>query len=274
MAQIELSHISKEYLVAKKEKGLRGVVKNLFFAEKRKITAVKNVSFAIERGEIVGYIGPNGVGKSTTIKMMCGIMMPTSGEIRINGISPQDDRKRVVQDLGVVFGQRTQLYWDPRLGETFELLKRIYRVPNDRYLERLGELVKILEMDGFLDIPVRQLSLGQRMRGEMASAMLHSPEILFLDEPTIGLDIDAKKAVRQFILDINRKMGVTVILTSHDLEDIYRLCSRMIVINHGTIIRDGPMEEIIRELSDELSIVDLSVEEPDIEDAVSRLYHI
>lgn len=324
MAQIELSHISKEYLVAKKEKGLRGVVKNLFFAEKRKITAVKDVSFAIERGEIVGYIGPNGAGKSTTIKMMCGIMMPTSGEIRINGISPQNDRKKVVQDLGVVFGQRTQLYWDLRLGETFELLKRIYRVPNDRYLERLGELVKILEMDGFLDIPVRQLSLGQRMRGEMAAAMLHSPEILFLDEPTIGLDIDAKKAVRQFILDINRKMGVTVILTSHDLEDVYRLCSRMIVINHGTIIRDGPMEEIIRdmadyrvmklviadsvsqirtkkamlvsvdgehmvchfdhhkytasevirELSDELSIVDLSVEEPDIEDAVSRLYRI
>lgn len=324
MAQIELSHVSKEYLVAKKEKGLRGVVKNLFFAEKRKIAAVRDISFSIERGEIVGYIGPNGAGKSTTLKMMCGIMMPTGGEIRVNGISPQQERKKVVQNLGVVFGQRTQLYWDLRLGETFELLKRIYRVPDDQYRERLGELVKILEMDGFLDIPVRQLSLGQRMRGEMAAAMLHSPEILFLDEPTIGLDIDAKKAVRQFILDINRKMGVTVILTSHDLEDVYRLCSRMIVINHGTIVRDGPMEEIIRdmadyrvmklvvsegkaqlrtkkvtlvsvdgermvcyfnhhrytasevikELSEELSIVDLSVEEPDIEDAVSRLYHI
>lgn len=324
MAQIELSHVSKEYLVAKKEKGLRGVVKNLFFAEKRKISAVRDISFSIERGEIVGYIGPNGAGKSTTLKMMCGIMMPTGGEIRVNGLSPQQERKKVVQNLGVVFGQRTQLYWDLRLGETFELLKRIYRVPDVKYRERLGELVKILEMDGFLDIPVRQLSLGQRMRGEMAAAMLHSPEILFLDEPTIGLDIDAKKAVRQFILDINRRMGVTVILTSHDLEDVYRLCSRMIVINHGTIVRDGPMEEIIRdmadyrvmklvvsegkaqletkkvtlvsvngermvchfnhhrytasevikELSEELSIVDLSVEEPDIEDAVSRLYHI
>ena len=324
MAQIELSHVSKEYLVAKKEKALRGVVRNLFFAEKRKISAVRDISFSIERGEIVGYIGPNGAGKSTTLKMMCGIMMPTGGEIRVNGISPQQERKKVVQNLGVVFGQRTQLYWDLRLGETFELLKRIYRVPDDKYRERLGELVKILEMDGFLDIPVRQLSLGQRMRGEMAAAMLHSPEILFLDEPTIGLDIDAKKAVRQFILDINRRMGVTVILTSHDLEDVYRLCSRMIVINYGTIVRDGPMEEIIRdmadyrvmklvvsegkaqletkkvtlvsvngermvchfnhhrytasevikELSEELSIVDLSVEEPDIEDAVSRLYHI
>lgn len=221
MAQIELSHVSKEYLVAKKEKGLRGVVKNLFFAEKRKISAVRDISFSIERGEIVGYIGPNGAGKSTTLKMMCGIMMPTGGEIRVNGISPQQERKKVVQNLGVVFGQRTQLYWDLRLGETFELLKRIYRVPDVKYRERLGELVKILEMDGFLDIPVRQLSLGQRMRGEMAAAMLHSPEILFLDEPTIGLDIDAKKAVRQFILDINRRMGVTVILTSHDLEDVY-----------------------------------------------------
>lgn len=246
------------------------------------------------------------------------LRLPTGGEIRINGISPQEDRKRVVQNLGVVFGQRTQLYWDLRLEETFELLKRIYRIPDDKYMERLEELVKILEMNDFLDIPVRQLSLGQRMRGEMAAAMLHSPEVLFLDEPTIGLDIDAKKAVRQFILDINRKMRVMVILTSHDLEDVYRLCGRMIVLNHGTIVRDGPMEEIIRdmadyrvmklvtaegvshlktekatlvsvdgermvchfnhhrytasevikELSEELSIVDLSVEEPDIEDAV------
>ena len=141
MAQIELSHVSKEYLVAKKEKGLRGVVKNLFFAEKRKISAVRDISFSIERGEIVGYIGPNGAGKSTTLKMMCGIMMPTGGEIRVNGISPQQERKKVVQNLGVVFGQRTQLYWDLRLGETFELLKRIYRVPDVKYRERLGELV-------------------------------------------------------------------------------------------------------------------------------------
>lgn len=324
MAQIVLEHVSKQYLVTEREKGFSGVVKNLFSAKKRKVQAVSDISFSIDKGEIVGYIGPNGAGKSTTIKMMCGIMMPTEGKILINGISPQEDRKKVVKNLGVVFGQRTQLYWDLRLGESFELLKRIYRVPDQEYKKRLGELVEVLDMDGFLDIPVRQLSLGQRMRGELAAAMLHSPDILFLDEPTIGLDIDAKNAVRQFILDINKKMGVTVILTSHDLEDVYRLCSRLIVINHGTIIRDGPMEEIIRdmadyrvmrlvtaepverlrtdkavlisaegtrltchfdhhrytasevirELSEEISIVDLSVEEPDIEDAVARIYHM
>lgn len=324
MAQIVLEHVSKQYLVTEREKGFSGVVKNLFFAKKRKVQAVSNISFSIDKGEIVGYIGPNGAGKSTTIKMMCGIMMPTEGKILINGISPQEDRKKVVKNLGVVFGQRTQLYWDLRLGESFELLKRIYRVPDQEYKKKLGELAGVLDMAGFLDIPVRQLSLGQRMRGELAAAMLHSPDILFLDEPTIGLDIDAKNAVRQFILDINKKMGVTVILTSHDLEDVYRLCSRLIVINHGTIIRDGPMEEIIRDmadyrvmrlvtaepverlrtdkavlvsaegvrltcrfdhhkytasevirkLSEEIPIVDLSVEEPDIEDAVARIYHM
>lgn len=324
MAQIVLEHVSKEYLVTEKEKGFSGAVKNLFAAKKRRVQAVSDISFSIDRGEIVGYIGPNGAGKSTTIKMMCGIMTPTGGRILINGISPQEDRKRVVKNLGVVFGQRTQLYWDLRLGESFELLKRIYRVPDQEYRKRLGELIGVLDMDGFLEIPVRQLSLGQRMRGELAAAMLHSPDILFLDEPTIGLDIDAKNAVRQFILDINKKMGVTVILTSHDLEDVYRLCSRLIVISHGRIIRDGPMEEtirdmadyrvmrlmvaepverlrtdkamlvsaegkrltcrfdhhkytaseVIRELSEELSIIDLSVEEPDIEDAVARIYHM
>lgn len=323
MSEIILDHVSKEYKVAHKEKGLKGVIKNLFYSRKVTIHAVKDISFTINKGEIVGYIGPNGAGKSTTIKMMCGIMNPTEGVIKVGGLSPQKDRKKVVRKLGVVFGQRTQLNWDLRLGESFELLKRIYQIPAEEYRKNLEELIGVLNMTGLLNIPVRQLSLGQRMRGELVAAMLHSPEILFLDEPTIGLDIDAKKAIREFILEINKKRGVTVILTSHDLEDVSRLCNRLIVINDGVIIRDGSIDEIVSdmapyrllkleaaeniekvkcgkiqivscnenklvcrfdhhrytasevigELSNELSITDLSVEEPDIEEAVAQIYH-
>lgn len=323
MDEIILNHVFKEYKVAQKEKGLKGAIKNLFYSRKITVQAVKDVSITIKKGEIVGYIGPNGAGKSTTIKMMCGIMTPTKGSIQISGLSPQKDRKKVVQKLGVVFGQRTQLNWDLRLGESFELLRRIYQVPKEEYRKNLEELIEVLNLTGFLDIPVRQLSLGQRMRGELAAAMLHSPEILFLDEPTIGLDIDAKKAIREFILEIKKRRGVTVILTSHDLEDVSRLCNRLIVINKGVVIRDGNIDEIVSdmapyrllkleltenaetvkcdkvqlvsckdnkmickfdhhkytaseiigELSKELSIIDLSVEEPDIEDAVARIYH-
>lgn len=324
MSEIILENVNKEYKIVKKDKGLRGLIKNLFYSRKVTIRAVKDISFTIKKGEIVGYIGPNGAGKSTTIKMMSGIMTPTSGTILIGGQSPQTHRKQVVQKLGVVFGQRSQLNWDLRLGESFELLRRIYRVPEEEYRRNVEELIDVLKLTGFLDIPVRQLSLGQRMRGELAAAMLHSPEILFLDEPTIGLDIDAKKAVRNFILEINRRRGVTVILTSHDLEDVSRLCNRLIVINDGVIVRDGPIDEIVKdmapyrimklvlsepvdnikcdkvelvssddnnvicrfdhhkysasdiigELSKELSIEDLTVEEPDIEEAVARIYHV
>jgi len=323
MEQIVLDHVVKEYWVTKKKKGLRGALINLIHNEKVKVEAVKGISYTITKGEIVGYIGPNGAGKSTTIKMMSGIMTPTSGQIYINGMSPHDNRKKVVKDLGVVFGQRTQLYWDLRLGESFELLKRIYKVGDEQYESALKELTDVLDLAGFIDIPVRQLSLGQRMRGELAAAMIHSPDILFLDEPTIGLDIDVKHAIRNFILEINKRKDVTVILTSHDLDDVMKLCNRLIVINKGQVVEDGPLEdivtrmanyrminleladpvteihspmveivkaegrkiwckfdhhlytaaEVIADIGKEVSIVDLSVKEPNIEDAVANIYH-
>lgn len=331
MEQIVLKNVTKEYLVAKRRKGMIGVLRGLIHSEKIRIEAVKGISCTVHKGEIIGFIGPNGAGKSTTIKMMTGIMHPTSGEIYIGGLSPQRDRKEVVKGIGVVFGQRSQLYWDLRLGESFELLKRIYRIPDKQYQETLEELNSVLALGDLVDIPVRQLSLGQRMRGEIAAAMIHSPDILFLDEPTIGLDIDAKQGIREFILEMNRRRGTTVILTSHDLEDVMKLCSRLIVINKGVIVEDGPLEEIvsrmaayrmlvleleeplpmegkhfmekiaskkveiirsegrklwckfdhhlytaseiIHELGEELNIVDLSVKEPDIEDAVANIYH-
>ncbi len=244
MPVIEVKNLRKEFKTVKKQKGLKGAVKGLFKPERKLVTAVDDVSFSIEQGEIVGYIGPNGAGKSTTVKMMSGILRPTSGEILINGISPVSDRKAVVKHLGVVFGQRTQLYWDLRLGESFELLKRIYDVPDDVYNENMAMMDEILDLKSIVDTPVRQLSLGQRMRGDLAAAMLHSPDILFLDEPTIGLDVDAKHAIRKFIKQINETRKTTIILTTHDLGDIQELCKRIIIINKGVVIEDGSLDEI------------------------------
>ncbi len=244
MPVIEVKNLSKRFKTIKKQKGLKGAVKGLFKPERKIVTAVDDVSFSIEQGEIVGYIGPNGAGKSTTVKMMSGILRPTSGEILINGISPVKDRKAVVKHLGVVFGQRTQLYWDLRLGESFELLKRIYDVPDDVYNENMKMMDEILDLKSIVDTPVRQLSLGQRMRGDLAAAMLHSPDILFLDEPTIGLDVDAKHAIRKFIRQINETRKTTIILTTHDLGDIQELCKRIIIINKGVVIEDGSLDEI------------------------------
>ncbi len=245
MPVIEVNHLVKQFRSIKKEKGLRGSIKGLFKPDKKILTAVNDISFSIERGEIVGYIGPNGAGKSTTVKMMSGILTPTSGEILINGISPAKDRKGVVQQLGVVFGQRTQLYWDLRLGESFELLRRIYRIDDKTYNDNLNMMYEILDIESIVDTPVRQLSLGQRMRGDLAAAMLHSPDVLFLDEPTIGLDVDAKHAIRKFIKEINETRKTTVILTTHDLGDIQELCKRLIIINHGVIIEDGSLDALI-----------------------------
>jgi ABC-2 type transport system ATP-binding protein len=322
MVVIEVCNLIKEYVISKKERGLRGSLKSLFAPDKTTVRAVDDISFTINQGEIVGYIGPNGAGKSTTIKMLTGILHPTSGSIRVCGISPQDDRKAVVKKLGVVFGQRTQLYWDLRLGESFELLRRIYQVDQAVYEETLRILSDVLKLDEFIDTPVRQLSLGQRMRGDLAASMLHSPDILFLDEPTIGLDTEAKHAIRQFIMEINRNRRVTVILTTHDLDDVEQLCSRLIVVNHGKIVEDGPIQsiigkltpkrllvvelqepsndlfhpsaeiikqdglkiwyqfekttitasELISDLSRKLAIQDLSVQEPNIEDAIREVY--
>lgn len=245
MPVIEVNHLVKQFKTVKKEKGLKGSIKGLFKPEKKIVTAVNDISFSIEKGEIVGYIGPNGAGKSTTVKMMSGILAPTSGEILINGVSPAKDRKSVVKQLGVVFGQRTQLYWDLRLGESFELLRRIYDVDDATFNSNMKMMDDILGINSIIDTPVRQLSLGQRMRGDLAAAMLHSPDVLFLDEPTIGLDVDAKHAIRHFIKEINSTRKTTVILTTHDLGDIQELCKRLIIINNGVIIEDGSLDELV-----------------------------
>jgi len=249
MPVIEVNHLVKQFKTVKKEKGLKGSIKGLFKPEKKIVTAVNDISFSIEKGEIVGYIGPNGAGKSTTVKMMSGILSPTSGEILINGISPAKDRKSVVRQLGVVFGQRTQLYWDLRLGESFELLRRIYDVDDATFNSNMKMMDDILGIGNIIDTPVRQLSLGQRMRGDLAAAMLHSPDVLFLDEPTIGLDVDAKHAIRHFIKEINSTRKTTVILTTHDLGDIQELCKRLIIINNGVIIEDGSLDELVERIA-------------------------
>ena len=246
---IEVNGLIKDFKVVKKEKGLSGAFKSLFRSEKKIVRAVDNISFNIEYGETVGYIGPNGAGKSTTIKMMSGILQPTSGVVLIDGINPHKERKKVVRKLGVVFGQRTQLYWDLRLGESFELLKRIYRIPDDLYNKNMKLMNDILNIRELADTPVRQLSLGQRMRGDLVAAILHSPPVLFLDEPTIGLDIDGKYAIRKFIKDINNAYKTTIILTTHDLDDIKELCGRIIVINHGKIVEDGSLNNLIGKIA-------------------------
>jgi len=249
MNTIEVKNLVKDYKVVKKDSGLSGAFKNLFKSEKKIVRAVDNISFNISKGETVGYIGPNGAGKSTTIKMMAGILQPTSGNVLIQGLDPKKDRKRVVQNLGVVFGQRTQLYWDLRLGETFELLKRIYRIPDELFNKNMKLMNDILNINELADTPVRQLSLGQRMRGDLVAAILHSPPVLFLDEPTIGLDIDGKFAIRKFIKDINQAYETTIILTTHDLDDIKELCNRIIVINHGKIVEDGSLNNLLSKIT-------------------------
>lgn len=246
---ISVSDLVKTYQVTKKRPGLRGSLVGLFRRERETFTAVDHISFQVSRGEIVGYIGPNGAGKSTTIKMMCGILTPTSGSIEVCGHSPQQDRKQVVQHLGVVFGQRSQLQWDLRLGESFELLKRIYCVEDSAFRATLDRMDRILGIRAFIDQPVRQLSLGQRMRGDLAAAMLRSPQLLFLDEPTIGLDVEVKHAVRDFIKEINAEFETTIILTTHDLADISELCSRIIILSEGKIIEDDSLDAIIRKVS-------------------------
>ncbi len=245
MAYIAVNHLVKSYKVAEKESGLKGALKHIVHKQTKLVNAVNDISFSIDKGEIVAFIGPNGAGKSTTVKMLSGILTPTSGDIMINGLSPQKNRKQVVKNLGVVFGQRTQLDWDLRLGESFELLKRIYQIDNQKYKDNLSIMNDLLDINKIINTPVRQLSLGQRMKGDLAAAMLHSPPLLFLDEPTIGLDVEAKSSIRKFIKEINEANQTTVILTTHDLGDVQELCSRMIIINQGVIIEDGSLAELV-----------------------------
>ena len=241
---IELKNVSKEFVSPKKYPGFKGAIKGLFSNEKVKKVAVDDISFTINDGEIVGYIGSNGAGKSTTIKMMTGILNPTTGTCVVNGIDPSKNRKENAQNIGVVFGQRTQLWWDLPLSESFTILKEIYDVSDEAYEEQMAFLNRVLELEEFFDRPVRTLSLGQRMRADLGAALLHNPKVIYLDEPTIGLDIVVKDNIRKAIKEINAKYGTTVILTTHDIGDIEELCSRIIIIDEGKKIYDGTLEEL------------------------------
>lgn len=241
---IEVKHVSKDFISPKKYPGLKGAIKGLFSSEKVIKKAVDDISFNIQDGEIVGYIGSNGAGKSTTIKMMTGIMKPTKGECLVNGINPSKQRKNNAQNIGVVFGQRTQLWWDLPLSESFTILKEIYNVSDEEYEAQMEFLNRVLELQEFFDRPVRTLSLGQRMRADLGAALLHNPKVLYLDEPTIGLDIVVKDNIRAAIKEINQKYQTTVILTTHDIGDIEELCSRIIIIDEGKKIYDGSLEEL------------------------------
>ena len=311
---IEADDLRKTFTVYRRAGRLR--------RERRQVTAVDGVSFSVEPGEMVGYIGPNGAGKSTTIKMLTGILVPSSGQVSVAGLAPARKRTQLARRIGVVFGNRSLLWWDLPLRDSFELLRHIYRVPAPEYRGRLAELGELLDLGPFLDTPVRQLSLGQRMRGELTAALLHAPKVLFLDEPTVGLDIVSKARVRDFLAELNRERGVTVLLTTHDLSDIERLCPRMVIIDHGKVLYDGGTVEIaarfggertlvvdlaesrpplrlargsvvrtdgprqwikfrsdettaatlISAVSEQAQLVDLSIEEPSIEEVVRRVY--
>lgn len=241
---IELRGISKTFKVAKRKSGFRQALKALVKREYIHVEALREISFAIQPGEIVGYIGPNGAGKSTTIKVMSGILVPDAGSCSIMGFTPWEDRVHYVRNIGVVFGQRSQLWWDVPVIDSFELLKEIYAIPEHTYRENLDMLTETLQLTDLLMIPVRQLSLGQRMRCEIAVSLLHGPKILFLDEPTIGLDAVSKVAVRQFITKMNEQLGVTVILTTHDMSDIEALADRILMIGKGELLFDGPLTEV------------------------------
>jgi len=255
MAIIEAVDLRKVFRSVVRQPGLGGAIKALFSREVEETVAVDAVTFTLEPGELVGYLGPNGAGKSTTIKMLTGILVPTSGTLRVAGLVPAARRQDNAQNIGVVFGQRSQLYWDLPLRESFALLRAIYDIPSERYRTNMKAFAELLDLERFLDTPVRQLSLGERMRGDFAAAMLHDPRIVYLDEPTIGLDVIAKEAIRTFVAEINRERGTTVILTTHDLADVERLARRVILIDKGAVIYDGPLARLREEYGTHRTLV-------------------
>jgi ABC-2 type transport system ATP-binding protein len=252
MSVIEMDGLRKEFTVRVRAGRLR--------RQKRTVTAVDGIDLRVERGEMLGYIGPNGAGKSTTLKMLTGVLSPSAGQARVCGLRPVADRTRLALRIGVVFGQRSQLWWDLPLGDSFDLLRHLYRVPAADHAARLRRCRDLLDLDAFLDTPVRQLSLGQRMRGELTAALLHGPQVLFLDEPTIGLDVVSRQAVREFLAELGRAGDTTLVLTTHDLADIERLCARLVVVDHGRVVHDGSIAALhTRYGSRRLVVVELDV---------------
>jgi ABC-2 type transport system ATP-binding protein len=245
---IFVKELCKHFRTFHRREGVWGGIQNLFFRDYRTVKAVDKITFTIDRGEIVGCIGPNGAGKSTTIKMLTGILVPTSGELRVNGFVPAKQRRHYVKTIGVVFGQRTQLWWDIAVIESFKLLRRIYDVSARDFDERMEHFNTILGINDYLHTPVRKLSLGERMRCDLAAALLHNPPLLFLDEPTIGLDVVAKDHIRKFLRAINREFHTTILLTTHDLDDIEELCRRIMIIDHGRLLYDGPLDLLKQKL--------------------------
>lgn len=319
---IHVRHLHKHFKVRRHFKGFWGQFRGLVTRQHSVVRAVDGVSFDVKAGELVGYLGPNGAGKSTTIKILSGLLVPTSGEVDIDGLVPWRQRRKYVQNIGVVFGQRSTLWWDLPVIESLEMLRHIYRVPTKRFRENLAQFEQLLELGPFLHTPVRSLSLGQRMRSDLCAALLHDPKLLFLDEPTIGLDVVARERIRHFIRHVNRQRGTTVLLTTHDMADVQRLCERVLIIDHGHLLFDGQLEslqerfggrrrlvvdfaepygdvtvecaelsehrdnravytfardsitasQLIGRLTERFRIQDLSVEEPDIEATVRRIY--
>jgi ABC-2 type transport system ATP-binding protein len=271
MPQIVVENLVKVFSVAERSPGVWGAVAGLVRRRYRTITALNGISFSVDEGELLGYIGPNGAGKSTTVKILSGILVPEAGKVDVLGYTPWRRRIDTVRHIGVVFGQRTQLWWDLPVVESFELLRDIYNVPDDSYRRNRDELIDLLDLAGLLDTPVRQLSLGQRMRCDLTAALLHSPKILYLDEPTIGLDAISKLAVRDFIRKLNRERGVTVILTTHDMDDIEALCNRVLVINEGEILTDGTLSDLRAMVTKERRLIvvlrdlDSDISDPDAE---------
>lgn len=241
---IKVEGLSKAYRTYQRRAGISGSVKDLFHREYSWLTAVDSISFQVAPGELIGFIGPNGAGKSTSIKMLTGILQPTAGTIDVFGFHPFADRKEYTRHIGVVFGQRTQLWWDIAVRESFSLLATIYGVEPREFQKRLARLTEIFDLEAIVATPVRKLSLGQRMRCDLAASLLHNPKVLFLDEPTIGLDAVAKDGIRNFLREINEELGTTIILTTHDLKEIEKLCERIVILDHGKIIYDGSLREI------------------------------
>ncbi len=277
MPQIVVDQLRKTYRIHERDPGVGGALRALLRPRHRTVEALAGVSFALERGELLGFIGPNGAGKSTTVKLLAGILRPDGGRVQVDGRDPFADRERHVAHIGVVFGQRTQLWWDLPVADGFALLRDIYRVDPVRFARTRDELVALLHLERLLDQPVRQLSLGQRMRAEIAAALLHEPEILFLDEPTIGLDAPSKLAVRDFVRRANRERGTTVLLTTHDMHDIEALARRVIVIGHGRVLADSPVDALRAQVMaarrlDEGLPADAEDEGMTIEAVIARFY--